>query len=47
MTMNGTLQFQYGNPDRLCSPLIEAKKAGEDLVVSPCSFQIYDKLQES
>lgn len=27
------LQFQYGNPDRLCKPLVEAKKAGEDLVV--------------
>ncbi|KAL1810185.1 hypothetical protein ACET3Z_027175 [Daucus carota] len=26
------IAFQYGNPDRLCSPLIEAKKAGEDLV---------------
>ncbi|KAG8383412.1 hypothetical protein BUALT_Bualt04G0010100 [Buddleja alternifolia] len=24
--------FQYGNPDKLCNPLIEAKKAGEDLV---------------
>lgn len=24
--------FQYGNPDKLCSPLVEAKKAGEDLV---------------
>ncbi|XP_061343785.1 probable serine protease EDA2 isoform X2 [Gastrolobium bilobum] len=24
--------FQYGNPDKLCKPLIEAKKAGEDLV---------------
>lgn len=30
------LQFQYGNPDKLCSPLVEAKKAGDDLVV--CSF---------
>ncbi|KAM6591770.1 hypothetical protein CsatA_014375 [Cannabis sativa] len=24
--------FQYGNPDQLCSPLIQAKKNGEDLV---------------
>ncbi|XP_021604033.1 probable serine protease EDA2 isoform X2 [Manihot esculenta] len=24
--------FQYGNPHKLCSPLVEAKKAGEDLV---------------
>ncbi|KAF7828935.1 putative serine protease EDA2 [Senna tora] len=24
--------FQYGNPDRLCKPLVEAKKAEEDLV---------------
>ncbi|PON99506.1 Peptidase S [Trema orientale] len=24
--------FQYGNPDRLCSPLVQAKKNGEDLV---------------
>ncbi|XP_038702915.1 probable serine protease EDA2 isoform X2 [Tripterygium wilfordii] len=24
--------FQYGNPDVLCSPLVQAKKAGEDLV---------------
>ncbi|KAM7524095.1 hypothetical protein LguiA_013997 [Lonicera macranthoides] len=26
------IAFQYGNPDKLCSPMIEAKKAGEDLV---------------
>ncbi|KAL3527182.1 hypothetical protein ACH5RR_011838 [Cinchona calisaya] len=26
------IAFQYGNPDKLCIPLIEAKKAGEDLV---------------
>lgn len=26
------IAFQYGNPDKLCSPLVEAKKAGEDLV---------------
>ncbi|GKG48960.1 hypothetical protein Tco_0513107, partial [Tanacetum coccineum] len=24
--------IQYGNPDKLCTPMIEAKKAGEDLV---------------
>ncbi|XP_047310453.1 probable serine protease EDA2 [Impatiens glandulifera] len=24
--------FQYGNPDRLCSPLVEAKKSGKDLL---------------
>ncbi|XP_068465657.1 probable serine protease EDA2 isoform X1 [Phaseolus vulgaris] len=24
--------FQYGNPDKVCEPLVEAKKAGEDLV---------------
>ncbi|GMN29193.1 hypothetical protein TIFTF001_002337 [Ficus carica] len=24
--------FQYGNPDTVCSPLVEAKKNGEDLV---------------
>lgn len=27
------LQFQYGNPDTLCSPLINAKKSGKNLVV--------------
>ncbi|XP_057419365.1 probable serine protease EDA2 [Lotus japonicus] len=26
------IAFQYGNPDKLCKPLVEAKKAGEDLV---------------
>ncbi|RDX85567.1 putative serine protease EDA2, partial [Mucuna pruriens] len=26
------IAFQYGNPDKVCTPLIEAKKAGEDLV---------------
>uniref|UniRef100_A0A6N2LB34 Serine carboxypeptidase S28 family protein n=1 Tax=Salix viminalis TaxID=40686 RepID=A0A6N2LB34_SALVM len=25
-------QFQYGNPDKLCPPLVQAKKDGEDLV---------------
>lgn len=38
------LQFQYGNPDKLCTPLVEAKKAGEDLVVcssfSLCFFTV-------
>lgn len=32
--LSAILQFQYGNPDKLCSPMIEAKKAGEDLVVT-------------
>ncbi|KAI3519181.1 hypothetical protein L1887_08208 [Cichorium endivia] len=26
------IAIQYGNPDKLCTPMIEAKKAGEDLV---------------
>ncbi|KAK7820217.1 putative serine protease eda2 [Quercus suber] len=26
------IAFQYGNPDKLCSPLVEAKKAGDNLV---------------
>ncbi|CAI8609056.1 unnamed protein product [Vicia faba] len=26
------IAFQYGNPDKLCNPLVDAKKAGEDLV---------------
>ncbi|WCJ32576.1 Serine carboxypeptidase S28 family protein [Euphorbia peplus] len=26
------IAFQYGNPDKLCVPLVEAKKAGDDLV---------------
>ncbi|KAL8168026.1 hypothetical protein V2J09_009525 [Rumex salicifolius] len=30
--------FQYGNPDKLCSPLVEAKKAGKDLVDTYASF---------
>ena len=33
------LQFQYGNPDVLCSPLAEAKKNGTDLVVSSLLFE--------
>jgi hypothetical protein len=28
----GAIAFQYGNPDKLCSPMIEAKNAGADLV---------------
>lgn len=27
-------QVQYGNPDKLCVPLVEAKKNGGDLVVT-------------
>ncbi|KAL3844694.1 hypothetical protein ACJIZ3_002097 [Penstemon smallii] len=30
--------FQYGNPDKLCLPLIEAKKAGEDLVEAYATY---------
>ncbi|PNX73221.1 putative serine protease EDA2-like protein, partial [Trifolium pratense] len=26
------IAFQYGNPDKLCKPMVDAKKAGEDLV---------------
>ncbi|KAI7736616.1 hypothetical protein M8C21_025701 [Ambrosia artemisiifolia] len=26
------IAFQYGNPDKLCTPITEAKKAGDDLV---------------
>ncbi|KAD7479193.1 hypothetical protein E3N88_02329 [Mikania micrantha] len=26
------IAFQYGNPDKLCTPMTEAKKAGDDLV---------------
>lgn len=26
------IAFQYGNPDKLCKPLVDAKNAGEDLV---------------
>ncbi|KAL5752532.1 hypothetical protein ACOSP7_022726 [Xanthoceras sorbifolium] len=26
------IAFQYGNPDKLCGPLVDAKNAGEDLV---------------
>ncbi|CAH1417885.1 unnamed protein product [Lactuca virosa] len=31
-----SIAFQYGNPDKLCTPMTEAKKAGEDLVAKPC-----------
>ncbi|XP_022879776.1 probable serine protease EDA2 isoform X2 [Olea europaea var. sylvestris] len=30
--------FQYGNPDKLCNPLIEAKKAGEDIVKAYATY---------
>ncbi|KAL2459061.1 Serine carboxypeptidase S28 family protein [Forsythia ovata] len=30
--------FQYGNPDKLCIPLIEAKKAGEDVVKAYATY---------
>ncbi|KAE9606655.1 putative prolyl oligopeptidase [Lupinus albus] len=30
--------FQYGNPDKVCKPLVEAKKAGEDLVDAYAKF---------
>lgn len=32
------MAFQYGNPDKLCSPLVEAKKAGKDLVDAYASY---------
>ncbi|CAK9137389.1 unnamed protein product, partial [Ilex paraguariensis] len=32
-TLFDAAEFQYGNPNKLCSPLIDAKKAGEDLLV--------------
>ncbi|PWA60336.1 peptidase S28, Alpha/Beta hydrolase fold protein [Artemisia annua] len=32
LTLIISLQIQYGNPDKLCIPMIEAKKAGEDIV---------------
>ncbi|KAG2547910.1 probable serine protease EDA2 [Panicum virgatum] len=32
------IAFQYGNPDALCSPLIEAKKNGTDLVETFASY---------
>ncbi|KAK8685728.1 hypothetical protein V6N13_124764 [Hibiscus sabdariffa] len=30
--------FQYGNPDVLCNPLVEAKKAGENLVAAYAKY---------
>ncbi|KAL6583232.1 putative serine protease eda2 [Orobanche minor] len=30
--------FQYGNPDKLCVPLVEAQKAGEDLVEAYATY---------
>ncbi|GER35098.1 serine carboxypeptidase S28 family protein [Striga asiatica] len=30
--------FQYGNPDKLCIPLVEAKKAGNDLVEAYATY---------
>ncbi|GLT82679.1 hypothetical protein SLE2022_010370 [Rubroshorea leprosula] len=30
--------FQYGNPDVLCTPLVEAKKAGQDLVAAYAKY---------
>ncbi|KAL0448475.1 UNVERIFIED_CONTAM: putative serine protease EDA2 [Sesamum latifolium] len=32
------IAIQYGNPDRLCIPLIEAKKAGADLVEAYATY---------
>ncbi|XP_074294525.1 putative serine protease EDA2 [Silene latifolia] len=32
------IAFQYGNPDKLCTPLVEAKKAGQDLVSAYASY---------
>lgn len=34
----GAIAFQYGNPDKLCSPLLEAKKAGQDVVDAYASY---------
>ncbi|CAK9166051.1 unnamed protein product [Ilex paraguariensis] len=31
-TLFDAAEFQYGNANKLCSPLIDAKKAGEDLL---------------
>ncbi|XP_062102528.1 probable serine protease EDA2 [Humulus lupulus] len=30
--------FQYGNPDELCSPLVQSKENGEDLVVAYAKY---------
>ncbi|GMH06527.1 hypothetical protein Nepgr_008367 [Nepenthes gracilis] len=32
------MAFQYGNPDKLCSPLAQANKAGEDLLDAYASY---------
>ncbi|CAA0839214.1 Serine carboxypeptidase S28 family protein [Striga hermonthica] len=32
------IAFQYGNPDKLCIPLVEAKKAGNDLVEAYATY---------
>ncbi|KAL2906715.1 putative serine protease EDA2 [Bienertia sinuspersici] len=32
------IAIQYGNPDKLCSPLVEAKKSGQDLVDAYASY---------
>ncbi|GAB2282808.1 hypothetical protein Dimus_017344 [Dionaea muscipula] len=32
------MAFQYGNPDTLCSPIVQAKKAGQDLVDAYASY---------
>ena len=32
------IAFQYGNPDILCKPLVEAKKHGDDLVEAYAKF---------
>lgn len=32
------IAFQYGNPDKLCSPLVEAKKSSQDLVDAYASY---------
>ncbi|KAF6136436.1 hypothetical protein GIB67_028655 [Kingdonia uniflora] len=37
--------FQYGNPDALCSPLVEAKKSGKNLLDAYASY-VKDNYQE-
>ncbi|WJX88514.1 putative serine protease eda2 [Trifolium repens] len=34
------IAFQYGNPDKLCKPMVDAKKAGEDLVETYAKYVI-------
>jgi hypothetical protein len=36
--VDAILQFQYGNPDALCPPLIKAKKNRKNLVVHVPSY---------